>query len=263
MGLVGPWAVADYDEDFPDVAANTLYVELPRSRARGLRRRLRLGSHGVERQPERRRRLGLRRVRALGAEQAERGTSTSGTLPALMENAEGEARDELSARSRTSRRGSRCCRTRSSWATSRTGTSSTTTSSTTTCLAALHGGESIHGRAGGDGNRGERDLRLASDAAIEARRTTDASRWRRDRAGRPRRSRGRGRQRRFVTSVTLPALAFMAVFMVLPIVWALALSFFDFSPRRTGTPFLGLGADNPFVGLQHYREMFDFASDAP
>src|SRR5688500_5561457 len=82
--------------------------------------------------------------------------------------------------------------------------------------------------------------------------------------GRPRRFfPGReGGQRRFVTSVTLPALAFMAIFMVLPIVWALALSFFDFSPRRTGTPFLGLGADNPFVGLQHYREMFDFASDA-
>jgi ABC-type sugar transport system permease subunit len=46
-------------------------------------------------------------------------------------------------------------------------------------------------------------------------------------------------------------------------VWALALSFFDFSPRRTGTPFLGLGADNPFVGLQHYKRMFDFSAEAP
>jgi ABC-type sugar transport system permease subunit len=71
-----------------------------------------------------------------------------------------------------------------------------------------------------------------------------------------------GAQKRFVTSVTLPALAFMAVFMVLPIIWAFALSFFDFSPRRAGTPFLGLGADNPFVGLEHYREMLDFSSDA-
>jgi ABC-type sugar transport system permease subunit len=71
-----------------------------------------------------------------------------------------------------------------------------------------------------------------------------------------------GAQRRFVTAVILPALAFMAVFMVLPIVWAFALSFFDFSPRRTGTPFLGLGADNPFVGLEHYRAMFDFSPDA-
>jgi ABC-type sugar transport system permease subunit len=71
-----------------------------------------------------------------------------------------------------------------------------------------------------------------------------------------------GAQKRFVTSVTLPALAFMAVFMVLPIIWAFALSFFDFSPRRAGTPFLGLGADNPFVGLEHYREMLDFSADA-
>ena len=75
--------------------------------------------------------------------------------------------------------------------------------------------------------------------------------------------RGReGAQKRFVTAVTLPALLFMGVFMVLPIVWAIALSFFDFSPRRAGTPVLGLGADNPFVGFEHYREMFDFSSDA-
>jgi multiple sugar transport system permease protein len=46
-------------------------------------------------------------------------------------------------------------------------------------------------------------------------------------------------------------------------VWAVALAFFDFSPRRTGTPFLGLGADNPFVGLQHFKQMFDFSPEAP
>jgi ABC-type sugar transport system permease subunit len=75
--------------------------------------------------------------------------------------------------------------------------------------------------------------------------------------------RGRdGAQKRFVASVTAPAIVFMAVFMVLPIVWAFALSFFDFSPRRTGTPFLGLGADNPFVGVENYRAMTDFSSDA-
>lgn len=75
--------------------------------------------------------------------------------------------------------------------------------------------------------------------------------------------RGReGAQKRFVAGVTLPAIVFMAIFMVLPIVWAFALSFFDFSPRRAGTPILGLGADNPFVGLENYRAMTDFASDA-
>jgi multiple sugar transport system permease protein len=71
-----------------------------------------------------------------------------------------------------------------------------------------------------------------------------------------------GAQKRFVAAVMSPAIVFMAIFMVLPIVWALALSFFDFSPRRTGSPILGLGGDNPFVGLEHYRQMTDFSSDA-
>ena len=71
-----------------------------------------------------------------------------------------------------------------------------------------------------------------------------------------------GAQRRFVAGVTLPAIAFMAMFSLLPIIWAFALAFFDFSPRRTGTPFLGLGADNPFVGLENFRAMGDFSADA-
>lgn len=72
-----------------------------------------------------------------------------------------------------------------------------------------------------------------------------------------------GAQKRFVAGVTLPAVSFMAIFSLLPIVWAFALAFFDFSPRRTGTPFLGLGANNPFVGLEHFRAMTDLSSDAP
>jgi multiple sugar transport system permease protein/raffinose/stachyose/melibiose transport system permease protein len=76
--------------------------------------------------------------------------------------------------------------------------------------------------------------------------------------------RGReGAQKRFVAGVTLPAIAFLAIFSLLPIVWAFLLGFFDFSPRRTGTPFLGLGANNPFVGLENFRRMFDFSQDAP
>ena len=66
-----------------------------------------------------------------------------------------------------------------------------------------------------------------------------------------------GAQKRFVAGVTLPAIAFMLVFSLLPIVWAFALAFFDFSPRRAGTPFLGLGGNNPFVGLEHFRQMLD------
>lgn len=56
---------------------------------------------------------------------------------------------------------------------------------------------------------------------------------------------------------------YLAIFAVLPILWVITLAFFDFSPRRTGTPFLGLGANNPFVGLEHFRRMFDTSPDAP
>ena len=73
----------------------------------------------------------------------------------------------------------------------------------------------------------------------------------------------KGAQRRFVAGVLSPALAYMAVFLVLPIVWAFLLAFFDFSPRRSGSPFLGLGLDNPFVGLEHFRRMFEFSKTAP
>lgn len=72
-----------------------------------------------------------------------------------------------------------------------------------------------------------------------------------------------GAQRRFVSIVLSPALAYMAVFLLLPIVWAFVLAFFDFSSRRTGSPFLGLGLDNPFVGLEHFSRMFDFSKTAP
>jgi ABC-type sugar transport system permease subunit len=72
-----------------------------------------------------------------------------------------------------------------------------------------------------------------------------------------------GAQRRFVAVIMTPAIVYLAVFAVLPLIWAFSLAFFDFSPRRTGSPFLGLGLDNPFVGIQHFREMFDLSRAAP
>jgi ABC-type sugar transport system permease subunit len=72
-----------------------------------------------------------------------------------------------------------------------------------------------------------------------------------------------GAQRRFVAVVLSPAVAYMAVFLLLPVGWAFLLAFFDFSPRRTGSPFLGLGLDNPFVGIEHFRRMFDLSPTAP
>lgn len=77
---------------------------------------------------------------------------------------------------------------------------------------------------------------------------------------------GRGRdgsKRIFVSSAVTPLLLYMAFFTLLPIVWAAALAFFEYSARREGGPILSLGGNNPFVGLQHFRNMLDFSPDAP
>ncbi|HYJ60148.1 MAG TPA: sugar ABC transporter permease [Actinomycetota bacterium] len=63
--------------------------------------------------------------------------------------------------------------------------------------------------------------------------------------------------------VLSPAVIYLAIFAVLPILWAITLAFFDFSASRRGTPFLGLGANNPFVGLEHFKRMFDTSPTAP
>ena len=70
-------------------------------------------------------------------------------------------------------------------------------------------------------------------------------------------------KRAFLASALIPLLLYMAFWTLLPIVWAAALAFFDYSARRQGGPILGLGGDNPFVGLQHFRNMFNFSPDAP
>jgi ABC-type sugar transport system permease subunit len=53
-----------------------------------------------------------------------------------------------------------------------------------------------------------------------------------------------------------PIIAYMLFFSLLPIIWAVMLGFFDYSPIRAGSGFLGLGGANPFVGLDNYRAMF-------
>jgi ABC-type sugar transport system permease subunit len=72
-----------------------------------------------------------------------------------------------------------------------------------------------------------------------------------------------GAQKRFVATVIIPAILYMGALSLLPIIWAAALAFFEFSPRRTGGPILGLGGENPFVGLDHFRGMLDFSEEAP
>jgi multiple sugar transport system permease protein len=70
-------------------------------------------------------------------------------------------------------------------------------------------------------------------------------------------------KRAFILAATLPMVAYLAVFSLLSNGWGLALAFFEYSARRAGGPVLGLGGDNPFVGLQHFRNMLDFSGAAP
>ncbi len=70
-------------------------------------------------------------------------------------------------------------------------------------------------------------------------------------------------QRRLVAASITPLVVYMGFWTLLPMVWGLALAFFDFSARRTGGAFLGLGGDNPFIGLGNFRAMLDTSPEAP
>jgi ABC-type sugar transport system permease subunit len=70
-------------------------------------------------------------------------------------------------------------------------------------------------------------------------------------------------KRRFIFGTLSPLVVYLAVFSLLPIVWAFTLSFFDYSARRDGSSIGGLGGDNPFVGVGNYRRMFDVSGTAP
>ncbi len=63
-------------------------------------------------------------------------------------------------------------------------------------------------------------------------------------------------QRRFVVSSITPIMALLIFFSLLPTIWVVVLSFFDYTPVRVGAGFLGLGGANPFVGLDNYVAMF-------
>ncbi len=63
-------------------------------------------------------------------------------------------------------------------------------------------------------------------------------------------------QRSFVIGSMTPIMLYMLFFSLLPLVWAIILAFFNYTPARTGGPILGLGGDNPFVGLKNFVDMF-------
>ncbi len=70
-------------------------------------------------------------------------------------------------------------------------------------------------------------------------------------------------QKQFVFTTVTPLVLYMGFFTLFPMLWGLALAFFEYSARRSGGPVLGLGGDNPFIGLQNFRDMLNFAPDAP
>jgi multiple sugar transport system substrate-binding protein len=96
MGLVGPWAVADYQADYPEVAADTIYLELPPLEdSKNFIADSGWGLAVSSDTPNAEVAWDFARFTALVPENAEAWNLTSGTLPALVENAEGAARDRL------------------------------------------------------------------------------------------------------------------------------------------------------------------------
>jgi multiple sugar transport system permease protein/raffinose/stachyose/melibiose transport system permease protein len=70
-------------------------------------------------------------------------------------------------------------------------------------------------------------------------------------------------EKQFVAGMISPLVLYMAFWTLLPVLWGIALAFFNYSSRRSGGVFLGFGGENPFVGLQHFQDMMDFSPEAP
>jgi multiple sugar transport system substrate-binding protein len=96
MGLVGPWAVADYAEDYPELVTNTVYAKLPPlESSEAFVADSGWGLTVTSTSPNADVAFDFARFATLEPDQAKEWNLTSGTLPALIENAEGPARDEL------------------------------------------------------------------------------------------------------------------------------------------------------------------------
>jgi multiple sugar transport system substrate-binding protein len=96
MGLVGPWAVADYAADYPEVVADTVYIELPPlEESKAFVADSGWGLTVSVHSPNADIAWDFAKFAALDAESAAQWNLTSGTLPALKENAEGTAKDQL------------------------------------------------------------------------------------------------------------------------------------------------------------------------
>jgi ABC-type sugar transport system permease subunit len=82
------------------------------------------------------------------------------------------------------------------------------------------------------------------------------NRWRRAFTGSHR------RQNLFVSTALTPLMLYMLFWTLLPTAWAVLLVFFKYSATRSGGPILGLGGDNPFIGLGHFQNMLSDSLEA-
>jgi len=74
-----------------------------------------------------------------------------------------------------------------------------------------------------------------------------------------RRRRVLGSQQAFAATSLTPIMLYMMAFTLLPMIWAIVITLFRYSPTRLGGV-LGLGGGNPFIGLGNYADLF---SDSP
>jgi ABC-type sugar transport system permease subunit len=63
-------------------------------------------------------------------------------------------------------------------------------------------------------------------------------------------------QRRFAYTSLTPILLYMGLFTLFPILFAIVMGFFSYTPIREGSGFLGLGGANPFIGINNYIDLF-------
>jgi ABC-type sugar transport system permease subunit len=85
---------------------------------------------------------------------------------------------------------------------------------------------------------------------------TMPNRWRRAFNGRNR------AQSIFVGTALTPLMLYMLFWTALPVIWVILLTMFEYSATRKGGPILGLGGDNPFIGLDHFRNMLSDSLEA-
>ncbi len=97
MGLVGPWVIPEYEADFPEVAGVTEYIALPTLENGNFAADSGWGLTVSSNSPEQELAWDFTSYVAANADNALQFNLNTGTLPALKENAQGEARDELIA----------------------------------------------------------------------------------------------------------------------------------------------------------------------